>query len=142
MSDPESVVCPSCENEVAPIVKRLPGDPDKNGRVGSPIVLFGKVCPVCAGRLDATIERMRRGAPAGEAMTQQEEPSAVAPIAKPVQVRQTKPNDDLFDRIRSEYEDACREERELRARLDFVTTKREKLERGIAAMDLNPIAAE
>lgn len=145
MSAVEVVECPSCENEVEPVKRKLPGEADSKGRIGSPIVQFGHVCPICAARLDATIEKIKR-----ERALDKPSESNVVPIqekrAAVSPVRNTKPvpGEDLIDRIRREHSEALREEQELIARLAKVKSTREKLDRLMSAIEseAEPIAAE
>lgn len=145
MSAVEVVECPSCENEVEPVKRKLPGEPDAKGRVGTPIVQFGHVCPVCAARLDATIEKAKR-----ERAADKPSESNVVPlqekriVAAAVRNAKPVPGEDLIDRIRREHSEALREERELIARLAKVKATREKLDRLMSAIESEdePVAVE
>jgi uncharacterized protein YbaR (Trm112 family) len=145
MGTVEVVACPSCENEVEPVKRKLPGEPDTKGRIGSPVVQFGHVCPICATRLDATIEKIKR-----EHVSDKPSESNVVPIrekqaaAAPVRNANPVPGEDLIDRIRREHSEALREEQELIARLAKVKSTREKLDRLMSAIasENMPIAAE
>lgn len=145
MNTPESVECPSCENEVEPVKRKLPGEPDKNGRIGSPIVQFGHVCPVCSARLDPAIEKLKREREANEPI---ESNVVRLPERKPPSESTRKsvavPGEELIDRIRREHADALREEQELIARLDKVRSTRETLDRLMNAIGADPasVAAE
>lgn len=135
----EFIECPSCENEVEPVKRKLPGEPDANGRIGSPLVRFGHVCPVCAARLDATIERIKLVPENPSESNVVPMPERRSPV---VVVRNTKPipGEELIDRIRREHSEALREEQELIARLASVKTTREKLDRLMSAIESEPPA--
>lgn len=143
MSRIESVVCPSCENEVEPVLKKLPGNADRKGRVGSAAIMFGHVCPVegCGARLDATIEKAKREQSetnSEDAPNEVPVEPAIAPRPAPrpvLRLPKPEPAGDLFARIQAEHEDAIREERELSARLCEVRDRRERLDRIVAAMN-------
>jgi hypothetical protein len=147
------IECPSCHNTVWPDVRKLRGVVDAKERVGSPILSFANYCPVvdCNFRLDDAIEAQKNAAKA-EFLPEENEPTnlPVLPAKKTepnqvVPIRQNrKESEDLFIRIPREHAEAVREEGELRSRLADVVTKREKLDRIMAAIsDIQaPIAAE
>lgn len=152
MSQVESVICQACENEVVPVLKKLPGQIDGKGRVGAARIAFGHVCPVdgCGARLDAAIEKAKReqknsaDSEIRSAVRSADEPETHRPALRSVPLRQPEPKGDLFAQIQSEHEAAIREESELSARLAEVRDRREKLDRIVAAMNgmQSVIAAE
>lgn len=157
----EAIVCPVCESLVEPSRRKLPSTQITTERgstkYSAPTLAFGYFCPSdgCGARLDRAMEKAQ-----GEAVevARAEHPSVVEePIAEPakiVSIRDKRPaparivepatDEDLFSRIRREHDEVCREEQELKARIEHVVERRKKLDLLIAAMDAaqEPIAAE
>lgn len=150
MNIPETMVCPSCKNEVYPTKRKLPGSMDAKARVGSPIISFGHYCPVtdCGFRLDDAIAALQEELKAESLPEDESEEAPVAPVKpapkKVVPIRPpAKETEDLFSRIPREHAEAVREENELKTRLVEVVARRETLDRLMAAMSMpQPIAAE
>lgn len=158
----DAIVCPACETLVEPSRRKLPSTQITTERgstkYSAPTLAFGYFCPSdgCGARLDRAMEKAQ-----GEAVenTRSErpfvveepiaEPAKVVPIQdkRPAPVRIVKPSatdEDLFARIRREHEEVCREEQELKARIEHIVGRRKKLDLLIAAMDVvqEQIAAE
>ena len=157
----EAIVCPVCESLVEPSRRKLPSTQITTERgstkYSAPTLAFGYFCPSdgCGARLDRAMEKAQ-----GDAVevARSEQPSVVEePIAEPAKVvsiqdkrpapvRIVKPatDEDLFSRIRREHDEVCREEHELKARIEHVVERRKKLDLLIAAMDAaqEPVAAE
>lgn len=156
MNIPASMVCPSCVAHVKPLRRKAPRHDLENV---NPMPDFGWFCPVeaCGVRLDNAIAALDGQPVEPEAIDPNdipdnslsshedvpEEPVKLQP-RKVVPIRPVKDTEDLFTRIPREHAEAIREEAELRSRLADVVTKREKLDRLMAAIsDLQaPIAAE
>lgn len=142
MSQVESVICQACENEVVPVLKKLPGQTDGKGRVGAARIAFGHVCPVdgCGARLDSTIAKAKKEQENSadsevRPVIRSADETEHRPVLRSIPLRQHEPNGDLFAQIQSEHEAAIREEGELSARLAEVRDRREKLDRIVAAMN-------
>ena len=158
----DAIVCPACESLVEPSRRKLPSTQITTERgstkYSAPTLAFGYFCPSdgCGARLDRAMEKAQ-----GEAVevVRTERPSIVEePIAehakvvsiqdkRPAPVRIVKPaatDEDLFARIRREHEEVCREEQELKARIEHVVERRKTLDLLITAMNAaqKPIAAE
>lgn len=158
----DAIVCPACESLVEPSRRKLPSTQittqKGSTKYSAPTLAFGYFCPSdgCGARLDRAMEKAQ-----GEAVevAHAERPSIVEePIAEPTKVvsiqdkrptpvRVVKPtatDEDVESHIRREHEEACREEQELKARIEHVAKRRRKLDLLIAALDAarEPIAAE
>lgn len=153
-----SMVCPSCNGTVKPLRRKAPRF--DSGNV-SPIMDFGWFCPVegCNTRLDKTIAALQSEAVATDEpiaidpndipediLPRSEEPIVKVQPKKVVPIRQpTKPDEDLFARIRREHGEVIREESELIARLNEIVERRKTLDLLVTAMNMAqepPIAAE
>lgn len=160
----DAIVCPACETLVEPSRRKLPSTQITTERgstkYSAPTLAFGYFCPSdgCGARLDRAMEKAQ-GEAVENARSEQpsvveepiEEPAKVVPIQdkrpapSPVRVAKPTPTDeDVESRIRREHEEACREEQELKARIEHVAKRRRKLDLLIAALDAarEPIAAE
>lgn len=157
----DAIVCPACETLVEPSRRKLPSTQITTERgstkYSAPTLAFGYFCPSdgCGARLDRAMEKAQGEAAKVaclEPFVIEEpyiEPIEVVPIQdkRPAPVRVAKPiatDEDVESRIRREHEEACREEQELKARIEHIAKRRRKLDLLIAALDAarEPIAAE
>ena len=158
----DAIVCPACESLVEPSRRKLPSTQITTERgstkYSAPTLAFGYFCPSdgCGARLDRAMEKAQ-GEIVEVAHSEQPaiveesiaEPAKVVSIQdkRPAPVRVAKPiatDEDVESRIRREHEEACREEQELKTRIEHVAKRRRKLDLLIAALDAarEPIAAE
>jgi hypothetical protein len=158
----DAIVCPACESLVEPSRRKLPSTQITTERgstkYSAPTLAFGYFCPSdgCGARLDRAMEKAQ-GETVEVAHSEQPaiveesiaEPAKVVSIQdkRPAPVRVAKPAttvEDVESRIRREHEEACREEQDLKARIEHVAKRRRKLDLLIAALDAaqEPIAAE
>lgn len=158
----DAIVCPACESLVEPSRRKLPSTQITTERgstkYSAPTLAFGYFCPSdgCGARLDRAMEKAQ-----GEIVevAHSEQPAiveeSIAEPAKVVSIQDKRPtpvrvakhtatDEDVEFRIRREHEEACREEQELKARIEHVAKRRRKLDLLIAALDAarEPIAAE